>query len=68
MNFTSTCSWWPGRCFSYRFQPMLCRWYRWEAGGRFSPSRFKIRHTPEVEMVTSWSRARYMAILAGPKW
>jgi hypothetical protein len=53
MNFTSTCSWWPGRCFSYRFQRMLCRWYRCEAGSRFSLSRFKIRHTPEVEMVTS---------------
>jgi hypothetical protein len=53
MNFTSTCSWWPGRCFSYRFHRNARRWYRWEAGSRFSPNRFKIRHTPETLIVTS---------------
>jgi hypothetical protein len=35
------------------FQRSARRWYRWEAGSRFIPSRFKIRHTPDVEIVTS---------------
>jgi hypothetical protein len=37
-----------------RFQRTLCRWYRWEAGSRFMPSRFRIRHTREVLIATSW--------------
>jgi hypothetical protein len=38
-----------------------------QAGSRFRSSRLRIRHTPDLEMLTSWQRAEYMAISAGPK-
>jgi hypothetical protein len=37
-------------------------------GGRFSSSRFRIRHSPDVETSISWYRFRYIEIFAGPKW
>jgi hypothetical protein len=31
-------------------------------------SRFRIRHTPEVLISTSWYRFKYIVIFIGPKW
>lgn len=30
--------------------------------------RLRIRHTPDLLIVTSWYRLRYIAIFSGPKW
>jgi hypothetical protein len=47
MNFTSSWTRWPGSGCSSRGQRRSWRWWRWEAGSRFSPSRLRIRHPPE---------------------
>ena len=54
LNFTSSWTRWPGSDFSYRCQRRSWRLWRWEAGSRLSSSRFRIRHTPELLICTSW--------------
>jgi hypothetical protein len=54
MNLTSSWTRWPGRGFSSRCQRRSWRLCRWDAGSRFSSSRFKILQTPELLICTSW--------------